>query len=166
MARGINKVILVGNLGNDPEIKYTQSGMAICTLSLATTTVRKDKEGQPVEKTEWHRVKLFGKTGEIAGEYLKKGRQVYIEGRIEYGSYEKDGVKHYTTDILADDMQMLGGNPSESGGAGRSEFRGGGDRPASASRPPARQESAPRREAPPAKANDFADDFADDDIPF
>jgi single-strand DNA-binding protein len=155
MARGINKVILVGNLGNDPEIKYTQGGMAICTLSVATTSVRKDKDGQQVEKTEWHRVKLFGKTGEVAGEYLRKGRQVYIEGRIEYGSYEKDGVKHYTTDIIGDDMQMLGGNPSEGGGA-RSE------RP---SRPAPRQESAPRRDAPAAKA-EFSDDFADDDIPF
>jgi len=164
-----NKVILVGNLGNDPEVKYTQSGMAICTLSLATTTVRKDKDGQQIEKTEWHRVKLFGKVGEIAGEYLKKGRQVYIEGRIEYGSYEKDGVKHYTTDILADDMQMLGGNPGEGGGgSGRSESRSGGaeraQRPAGSAA--GRPESAPRREAPPAKSNDFAEDFADDDIPF
>ena len=157
MARGINKVILVGNLGNDPEVKYTQGGTAICTLSLATTRAYKDAGGQLVEKTEWHRVKLFGKTGEIAGEYLKKGRQVYIEGRIEYGSYEKDGVKHYTTDIVGEDMQMLGGNPSEGGGGGRSE------RP---SRPAQRQESAPRRDAPAAKASDFADDFADDDIPF
>jgi len=107
MARGINKVILVGNLGNDPETKYTQGGMAITTLSLATTSVRKDKEGQQIEKTEWHRVKLFGKVGEIAGEYLKKGRQVYIEGRIEYGSYEKDGVKHYTTDIIGDQMHAF-----------------------------------------------------------
>src|SRR5678815_1858301 len=118
MARGINKVILVGNLGNDPETKYTQGGMAITTLSLATTSVRKDKDGQQIEKTEWHRVKLFGKVGEIAGEYLKKGRQVYIEGRIEYGSYEKDGVKHYTTDIIGDEMQMLGGQ-----GEGRAEPR-------------------------------------------
>ena len=157
MARGINKVILVGNLGNDPEVKYTQGGTAICTLSLATTRAYKDAGGQLVEKTEWHRVKLFGKTGEIAGEYLKKGRQVYIEGRIEYGSYEKDGVKHYTTDIVGEDMQMLGGNPSEGGGGGRSE------RP---SRPAPRQESSPRRDAPAAKASDFADDFADDDIPF
>ena len=163
MARGINKVILVGNLGNDPETKYTQGGMAVTTLSLATTSVRKDKDGQQIEKTEWHRVKLFGKLGEIAGEYLKKGRQVYIEGRIEYGSYEKDGVKHYTTDILADDMQMLGGNPGESGGGGGRESRGGGER---APRPAARQESTPRNEAPPAKAADFSNDFADDDIPF
>jgi single-strand DNA-binding protein len=163
MARGINKVILVGNLGNDPEVKYTQGGMAICTLSVATTSVRKDKDGQQIEKAEWHRVKLFGKLGEIAGEYLKKGRQVYIEGRIEYSTSEKDGVTRYFTDIIGDEMQMLGGNPGEGGGGGgRSESRSGGGAP----RPPARQESAPRREAPPAKSNDFADDFADDDIPF
>jgi single-strand DNA-binding protein len=184
MARGINKVILVGNLGNDPETKYTQGGMAITTLSLATTTVRKDREGNPQEKTEWHRVKLFGKLGEIAGEYLRKGRQVYIEGRIEYGSYEKDGVKHYiyiegrieygsyekdgvkhyTTDIVGDDMQMLGGGGEGGGGGGaRQERSGGGDRPARQA--PQRQESAPRRDAAPA-ARDFGDDFADDDIPF
>lgn len=165
MARGVNKVILLGNLGSDPEVKYTQSGMAITSLSLATTNVRKDKEGNQQEKTEWHRVKLFGKTAEVAGEYLKKGRQVYIEGRIEYGSYEKDGVKHYTTDIIGDEMQMLGGGgEGGGGGGGRSDFRSGGnDRPA---RPQARQDSAPRREAPIAKNNDFADDFADDDIPF
>jgi single-strand DNA-binding protein len=159
MARGINKVILVGNLGNDPEIKYTQGGMAICTLSVATTSVRKDKDGNTQEKTEWHRVKLFGKTGEVAGEYLKKGRQVYIEGRIEYGSYEKDGVKHYTTDIIGDDMQMLGG-----GGEGRGEPRE--QRSERPSRAPARQD-APRRESPAAQAGGFGgDDFADDDIPF
>ena len=84
MARGVNKVILVGNLGNDPETKYTQGGLAITTLSVATTNVRKDKDGQQIEKTEWHRVKLFGKLGEIAGEYLRKGSQCYLEGRIEY----------------------------------------------------------------------------------
>lgn len=161
MARGVNKVILVGNLGNDPDVKYTQAGMAITTLSVATTSVRKDRDGNQIEKTEWHRVKLFGKLGEIAGEYLRKGRQVYIEGRIEYGSYEKDGIKHYTTDIIADEMQMLGGGDGERGGGGGGMSRGG-DRP---SRPAPRQE-APRREAPPAKSNDFGDDFADDDIPF
>jgi single-strand DNA-binding protein len=159
MARGINKVILVGNLGNDPETKYTQGGMAITTLSVATTSVRKDKDGNQQEKTEWHRVKLFGKVGEIAGEYLRKGRQVYIEGRIEYGSYEKDGVKHYTTDIIGEDMQMLGG-----GGEGRGEPR------MERSERPTRQApsgGAPRRDSAPAKpAGGFADDFADDDIPF
>ncbi|MFD0739418.1 single-stranded DNA-binding protein [Lysobacter koreensis] len=167
MARGINKVILVGNLGNDPETKYTQGGMAVTTLSLATTSVRKDKDGQQIEKTEWHRVKLFGKLGEIAGEYLKKGRQVYIEGSIRYDKFTgADGVEKYFTDIVADDMQMLGGNPGEGGGGARSEFRGGGDRNERPARPAAPQGAAPRREAPAAKSNDFADDFADDDIPF
>ena len=154
MARGINKVILVGNLGNDPDTKYTQGGMAITRISLATTSVRKDKDGQQIEKTEWHRVKLFGKLGEIAGEYLRKGSQCYIEGRIEYGSYDKDGVKHYTTDIIADEMQMLGGK-SEGGG---------GDRP-QRSAPAQRQDSAPRRQQPAAQQAPM-DDFADDDIPF
>jgi single-strand DNA-binding protein len=168
MARGVNKVILVGNLGNDPEVKYTQSGMAVTSLSLATTSVRKDRDGNQIEKTEWHRVKLFGKLGEIAGEYLKKGRQVYIEGRIEYSTSGEGDSKKYFTDIIADEMQMLGGGgggggEGGGGGGGRREFGGGGDRPA---RAPQRSEAAPRREAPAARNNDFADDFADDDIPF
>ena len=173
MARGVNKVILVGNLGNDPDVKYTQGGMAITTLSVATTSVRKDREGNQQEKTEWHRVKLFGKLGEIAGEYLKKGRSVYIEGRLEYGSYEKDGIKHYTTDIVADEMQMLGGReggaaggggaPREggfqrSGGGGGGSYGSGGDR----------QQRAPaqRRDPAPAKPANFDDVPFDDDIPF
>jgi len=164
MARGVNKVILVGNLGNDPETKYTQGGMAVTTLSLATTSVRKDRDGNTQERTEWHRVKLFGKLGEIAGEYLKKGRQVYIEGSIRYDKFTgQDGVEKYFTDIVADEMQMLGGG-GEGGGAGGGGYRGG-DRSERPARTAARQE-APRREAPPAKSNDFGDDFADDDIPF
>ena len=166
MARGVNKVILVGNLGNDPEMKYTQGGMAICSLSLATTSVRKDKDGNQQERTEWHRVKLFGKLGEIAGEYLKKGRQVYIEGSIRYDKFTgQDGVEKYFTDIVADEMQMLGGGGEGGGGmgGGRGEFRGGGER---APRAP-QSAAAPRREAPPARNNDFGGgDFADDDIPF
>ncbi|MFI4969301.1 MAG: single-stranded DNA-binding protein [Lysobacterales bacterium] len=158
MARGVNKVILVGNLGNDPEVKYTAGGMAICTLSLATTSVRKDKDGQQIEKTEWHRIKLFGKLGEIAGEYLKKGRQAYIEGRIEYGSYEKDGVKHYTTDIIADEMQMLGGQGEGGGGGGYSRERGERTERAPSRAP----QSAPRPASTPAPS----DSFEDDDIPF
>jgi len=158
MARGINKVILVGNLGNDPEVKYTQGGMAVCTLSLATTSVRKDKDGNQIEKTEWHRVKLFGKLGEIAGEYLKKGRQVYIEGSIRYDKFTgQDGVEKYFTDIVADEMQMLGGGGGEGGGGGRSE------RPA---RPAQRQAPSQRGESAPAKSNDFDAEFTDDDIPF
>ena len=160
MARGINKVILVGNLGDDPEVKYTQGGMAICTIRLATTSVRTDKEGQKQERTEWHRVKLFGRLGEIAGEYLRKGRQCYIEGSIRYDKYTgKDGVERYTTDIIADDMQMLGSG----GGAGERV-----ERP---------ERSAPRssgggygdqgdRGSPKPGAMPVSEDFADDDIPF
>lgn len=169
MARGINKVILVGNLGNDPETKYTQGGMAVTKVSLATTSVRKDREGNTQERTEWHRVTFFGKLGEVAGEYLRKGSQVYVEGSIRYDKYTgQDGTERYSTDIIADEMQMLGGRAGEGGGGGgRGEFRGGGERSERPSRAPAaRQESAPRREAAPAKSNDFADDFADDDIPF
>jgi len=167
MARGINKVILVGNLGNDPELKYTQGGTPVCTLSLATTRAYKDNSGQLVEKTEWHRVKLWGKTAEVAGEYLKKGRQVYIEGRIEYGSYEKDGVKHYTTDIVGEDMQMLGGGDGQRGGGEGGGFQRsgggggyGGDRPQRA--PAQRREPA----AAQAKPANFDDVPFDDDIPF
>ena len=133
MARGINKVILVGNLGNDPETKYTQGGMAVTSISLATTSVRKDKEGNTQERTEWHRVKFFGKLGEIAGEYLRKGSSVYVEGSIRYDKFTgQDGVEKYFTDIVADEMQMLGGRGEGGGGGGggapRAE-RSGGDRP-------------------------------------
>ncbi|NCT70112.1 MAG: single-stranded DNA-binding protein [Xanthomonadaceae bacterium] len=166
MARGVNKVILVGNLGNDPETRYTQGGMAITRISLATTSVRKDKDGNQQERTEWHRVVFFGKLGEIAGEYLRKGSSVYVEGSIRYDKYTgQDGQEKYSTDIIADEMQMLGGR--EGGGGGG---MGGGDRPA---RTP-RQEygnqgggGGQRRQAPaPASQPAPMDDFADDDIPF
>jgi len=174
MARGVNKVILVGNLGNDPDVKYTQGGMAVCSISLATTSVRKDRDGNNQERTEWHRVKLFGKLGEIAGEYLAKGRQVYIEGSIRYDKYTgQDGVERYTTDIVADEMQMLGGGGQggEGGGGGygggsRSggQRGGGGGRQGggrqTSERPTAQREARPRTDLPPA---DYADD---DDIPF
>lgn len=153
MAKGVNKVILLGNLGNDPEIKYTAGGMAIGTLSLATTRGRKDKDGNYQDETSWHRVKLFGKLGEIAGEYLKKGRQVYIEGRIEYGSYEKDGVKQYTTDIIADEMQMIGGGD-------------GGERPQRGNGTPRRNAPQPQRREAANTGGRFEDVPLDDDIPF
>ena len=122
MARGINKVILVGNLGNDPEVRYSQSGSALTTISVATSESWKDKDGNPQERTEWHRVKFFGRLAEIAGEYLKKGGQVYIEGRLRTEKYtDKAGVEKYSTDIIADEMQMLGGKPGMGG-------EGGGDR--------------------------------------
>jgi single-strand DNA-binding protein len=105
---GLNKVILVGNLGADPEMRYTASGTAVAKFSLATSRKFTGKDGQKQEKTEWHRIVAWGKLAEICGQYLAKGKQVIIEGRIEYGSYEKDGVKHYTTDIVAENMQMLG----------------------------------------------------------
>ncbi|WP_440986162.1 single-stranded DNA-binding protein (plasmid) [Xanthomonas sontii] len=122
MARGVNKVILVGNLGNDPDTKYTQAGMAITRISLATTSVRKDKDGNQQERTEWHRVVFFGKLGEIAGEYLRKGSSVYVEGSLRYDKYTgQDGVEKYSTDIVADEMQMLGGRD------GGGQHREGGD---------------------------------------
>ena len=167
MARGINKVILVGNLGNDPETKYTQGGMAVTTISLATTSVRKDKEGQTQERTEWHRVKFFGKLGEIAGEYLKKGSQCYVEGSIRYDKFTgQDGVEKYFTDIVADELQLLGGRPGGEGGGGggRSDYRGGGG--GRASRPPMGGGGGPRRDSPAPRSNDPAPDFIDDDIPF
>ncbi|MFA0923338.1 single-stranded DNA-binding protein [Xanthomonas fragariae] len=172
MARGINKVILVGNLGNDPDTKYTQAGMAITRVSLATSSMRKDREGNNQERTEWHRVVFFGKLGEIAGEYLRKGSQVYVEGELRYDKYTgQDGVEKYSTDIVANEMQMLGGR-GEGGGMG-------GDRPQRSQAPrqqqggggggqggggqdyaPRRQQPAQQQSAPP------MDDFADDDIPF
>jgi len=110
MSKGINKVILVGNLGADPEVKYGASGSANTSLSIATSESWTDKtSGEKQERTEWHRVKIFGKLAEIAGEYLKKGRQVYIEGKLSTSKYtDKQGVERYSTDIIASDMQMLG----------------------------------------------------------
>ena len=123
MARGINKVILVGNLGNDPEVRYAQNGNAITTISVATSESWKDKDGNMQERTEWHRVKFFGRLAEIAGEYLKKGRQVYIEGSLRTEKYQdkQTGQDRYSTDIIANEMQMLGGNPGMGG-------EGGGER--------------------------------------
>lgn len=107
----VNKVILIGNCGRDPEVRYAPSGTAICNVSLATSSRRKDKAtGESVEDTQWHRVLFYDRLAEIAGEYLKKGKPVYIEGRLKYGKYtDKDGVERTTTDIVAEQMQMLGG---------------------------------------------------------
>ena len=152
MARGVNKVILVGNLGNDPETKYTQGGMAVTKISLATTSVRKNKEGESIERTEWHRVTFFGKLAEIAGEYLKKGSQVYVEGAIRYDKYTgQDGVEKFYTEITADEMHMLGGGQRDSEAPTQSRR---GSRPTE-NRPPARGATPPP-----------LDDFSDDDIPF
>ncbi len=116
---GVNKVILIGNLGADPEMRYTPGGTAVVNFSLATTESYTNKEGEKVTKTEWHRIVAFRRLAEICGEYLAKGRQVYIEGKIQTRSWEdRDGVKKYTTEILADTMQMLGTRASQGGGAG------------------------------------------------
>ena len=116
MARGLNKVMLIGHLGADPELKYTANGTAVTTLSVATNSTWKDASGNQQERTEWHRVVMWQKLAEIAGQYLKKGSQVYIEGRIQTRSWEdKDGKKQYTTEIVANQMQMLG-KKGEGGG--------------------------------------------------
>ncbi|MGH8172267.1 MAG: single-stranded DNA-binding protein [Rhodanobacteraceae bacterium] len=126
MARGVNKVILVGNLGADPEVRYTANGGAIANIRLATSEKWKDKQsGEDVERTEWHRVVCFGKLGEIAGEYLRKGKQVYIEGQLRTNKYtDKEGVERYSTDIVASVMQMLGGASGNESGEPRTNTRG------------------------------------------
>ena len=162
----VNKVILVGNLGRDPEVRYLPSGDPVANITIATSSKYKSKTGEMVEETEWHRVTFFGKLAEIVGQYLKKGRSVYVEGRIKTRKYtDKDGVEKYATDIIANEMQMLGsregmGEPSgddEGGGASYS-------RPPAASRPPATA-AAPRPAAAQSKQSSGFDDM-DDDIPF
>jgi single-strand DNA-binding protein len=165
--RGVNKVILVGTCGQDPEVRYLPNGNAVCNLSLATSENWTDKQtGQKVEKTEWHRVSMFGKVAEIAGEYLRKGSQVYIEGKLQTREWEKDGIKRYTTEIVVDvngTMQLLGGRPQ-----GDQQGQGGNQQQAprqSAQRP---QQSRPQQSAPQQAAPQPAPDFDsfDDDIPF
>jgi single-strand DNA-binding protein len=153
MARGVNKVILVGTCGQDPEVRYLPNGNAVTNLSLATSEQWTDKQtGQKVEKTEWHRVSLFGKVAEIAGEYLRKGSQVYIEGKLQTREWEKDGVKRYTTEIIVDmqgTMQLLGGKPQE------------GDQQQGN-----RQQSAPRQQSQQRPQQQPDDSQYDPDIPF
>lgn len=160
----VNKVILMGNLGRDPEVRYMPNGEAVANFSIATTDSWKDKSGQKQERTEWHNIVMYRKLAEIAGEYLKKGRPVYIEGRLQTRKWEKDGVTRYTTEIIADQMQMLGGRD----GGGNASYDGGMDdmnqdvgyAPPTNNARPAAASSAPS----PAAKNNF-DDF-DDDIPF
>ena len=155
MARGINKVILVGNLGRDPETRYLPSGGAVTNVSLATSRSWKDRDsGEQREKTEWHRIVFFNRLGEIAGEYLKRGSKVYVEGELRTREWEKEGQKHFTTEIVANEMQML----DSRGAAGTNqEF---GDQPNVPSSPP--QDSAQNSEQ---QASANFDNF-DDDIPF
>ncbi len=158
----VNKVILIGNCGRDPEVRYAPSGAAICNVSIATSSRRKDKtSGESIEDTQWHRVTFYDRLAEIAGEYLKKGRPVYVEGRLKYGKYtDKDGIERNTVDIVATEMQLLGGRE---GGMGGGDDMGGGAPMRSA--PPQRSAPAPAAKPAPAKSATSFDDM-DDDIPF
>jgi single-strand DNA-binding protein len=147
MSRGINKVILIGNLGRDPEISYTPTGMAVARMSLATTEGKKKDDGTWEDVTEWHRIVVFGRSAETASQYYTKGQQLYIEGKIHYDSYEKDGVKRYSTDIVAHTIRQLGRR--EEGAAPRST-EGGGYPPAST----------------PPQSNGMPDGDIEDDLPF
>ena len=165
MARGINKVILVGNLGNDPETRYLPDGNAVTNISVATSESWKDKNtGQQNDRTEWHRVVFFRRLAEIAGEYLRKGSKVYIEGKLRTRQWEKEGQKHYSTEIVADEMQMLDSRGDNMGGGGYNQGGGnyqgnnnqgnqGGNMGGGSSN------AAPAYDTPP------PEDF-DDDIPF
>lgn len=119
MARGINRVILIGNLGGDPEVRCMPNGNAVCNITLATSESWKDKQtGQQQERTEWHRISMFGKIAEVAGQYLRKGSMIYVEGRLQTREWEKDGIKRYTTEVVVDmrgAMQMLDGRGDSSG---------------------------------------------------
>ncbi|MEO0557164.1 MAG: single-stranded DNA-binding protein [Bacteroidota bacterium] len=156
MARGINKVILIGNLGQDPELRYTGSGTAVCNMRIATSESYKDRDGNQVENTEWHTVVAWSRLAEICGEYLKKGRQVYIEGSLQTRQWEdRDGNTRYSTEIKAREMQMLGGRDS-----------GGDDSYDQSPRPQRQQRSQPKPQAAPAGGGDGYEFTPDDDLPF
>ncbi|GGC03574.1 hypothetical protein GCM10011352_32180 [Marinobacterium zhoushanense] len=168
MARGINKVILIGNLGGDPEVRYMPSGNAVTNVTLATSESWKDKQsGQQQERTEWHRVVFFNRLAEIAGEYLRKGSKVYVEGSLRTRKWQgQDGQDRYTTEIVASELQMLDGRGGESGGYAQSEPMGYGQ-PQSQPQGQPRQQQRPAsqpQQAPAAPAPDM--DPFDDDIPF
>ena len=156
----VNKVILIGNLGADPELKYTPSQRPLCNLRIATTEVYKDKAGQRQEKTEWHRVTVWGDQAENCNKYLAKGRSVYVEGRLQTRSYDKDGQKHYATDIVADRVVFLG-----SGGGGEGRGAGGGEGRGRTGGFSGRGDSGPS-EDPGDSGPGGAPPASDDDIPF
>ncbi len=160
MARGsVNKVILIGTLGRDPEMRFLPNGNAVCNLNIATNEGYKDKNtGQQVEKTEWHRISAFGRLAEVMGEYLKKGSKCYIEGKLETREYEKDGIKRYSTSIIANEMTMLDSRQQDSGSIG------GYTAPAP-QQAPAAPYGQPQAQPAQAQPSNSFDDF-DDDIPF
>ncbi|NLJ13294.1 single-stranded DNA-binding protein [Denitrificimonas caeni] len=169
MARGINKVILIGNLGGDPETRYLPNGNAVTNLTLATSDSWRDKQtGQMQERTEWHRVTFFGKIAEIAGQYLRKGSKIYIEGRLQTREWEKDGVKRYTTEVIVDiggTMQMLDSR-GDNDGASRAPVSRPQSQPQQQpqSQPQQQQRPAPSVQHDAQPAPDY--DSFDDDIPF
>jgi single-strand DNA-binding protein len=160
----VNKVILVGNCGRDPEIRYLPSGQAVANVSVATSSRRKDKtSGETVEDTQWHRVTFYDRLAEIAGEYVKKGRPIYVEGRLKYGKYTgQDGVERNTVDIIATELQLLGGREGMGAPSGGDEDGGGA--PPRRSAPAPRPAPAASRPAPSKPSTGFDD--MDDDIPF
>jgi single-strand DNA-binding protein len=168
MSRGINKVILIGNLGRDPETRYSQGGNAVTNFSVATTENWRDRQsGEQQERTEWHNIVCFARLAEIAGEYLKKGSKVYIEGSLRTSSWEQDGQKKYRTEVMARDLQML----DSRGGGAPSGFESGSEPPESRSGSEPRSGSESRSGAPAPQQADNAptlsdDDNFDDDIPF
>lgn len=158
----LNKVQLIGNLGKDPELKYTPNGTAVCSFSIATTRTYTDKDGNKQDKTEWHNIKVWQKQAEIAAEYLRKGKQVYIEGRLETRSWEQDGQKKYATDIIAERFLMLGTKPSGEGESGQKS---------SSSRPQQSSQSQPPKKTsedqPPPFDDGPPDEMSkDEDLPF
>jgi len=162
----VNKVILVGNLGADPELKYTPTNRALCNLRIATTDVFKDKGGQRQERTEWHRVTVWGESAENCSKYLAKGRSVYVEGRLQTRSYDKDGQKHYATDVVADRVVFLGsgGGGAASGAGDGGPRRGTGNSPSGAGRPGFGGGDSPMSDEP--EMGGGGPPPSDDDIPF
>ena len=161
----VNKVILVGNLGRDPEVRYMPNGEAVCNFSIATTDSWKDKSGAKQERTEWHNIVMYRKLAEIAGEYLKKGRPVYVEGRLQTRKWQtKEGQDRYTTEIIADQMQMLGGRD---GGGSNASYDGGMDQGSDSdyNQAPSQGQARQAPAAKPATSGSGFDDF-EDDIPF
>lgn len=161
MARGINKVQLIGNCGDDPTVRYTPSGACVTTISIATTEAWKDRDGLKQENTEWHRVVLWNKLGEIAGEYLKKGSQVYIEGKLRTNKWtDQNGQDRYTTEVIASEMQMLGSPSNSSSGGFGGQQQSGGFQP--------KQNTTQQAQNQQPKQTPNFDDFGgfDDEVPF
>lgn len=170
-SRGVNKVILIGNCGSEPDLRYLPNGNPVCNFTLATSESWKDKQtGQQQDRTEWHRIVVFGKLGEIAGDYLKKGGQVYVEGKLQTREWEKDGVKRYTTEIVVDNngsLQLLGSKGSGGREGRQSQDGQSSQRPVQQSRPAPDRQSRPSQPSSPAVGGPMPDyDSFLDDIPF